>query len=334
MNAVDDLDVNALAAEWLRALRGRRTQRVLSRRLGYRSNIVYRWESQRCFPAASHVLGLIAELGGDVRLSLNRFYRRVPTWLETVDPASTSGVAVLLDDLRGKATLMELAARTGYSRFAIARWLKGRSEPTLPQFLRLLDKISHRLLDFIASFTDPELLPSAREAWRLLVAARQAAYDQPWSNAILRGLELDEYRALSHHEPGWLAARLGISPSMETQSFESLERSGQVHWTGTHFRPVKTGLVDTRTDPERARQLRAWWAKVAIERLQGGTPGLLAYNLSVISQADFKRIEQLQRAHYRQMVSIIAESLPGECVVLYGAQLVDLCSKGISENLS
>ena len=46
--------------------------------------------------------------------------------------------------------------------------------------------------------------------------------------------------------------------------------------------------------------------------------------MSTISRADYERIEQLQRAHYRKLVNIIAESEPGECVVLYAAQLLEL----------
>ena len=48
------------------------------------------------------------------------------------------------------------------------------------------------------------------------------------------------------------------------------------------------------------------------------------YNLSTVSRADLERLERLQRAYYREMVNIIAESGPAECVVLYAAQLLEL----------
>lgn len=41
------MDWDQLAAELVRALRGKTSQAQLSRRLGYRSNIVQRWESGR-----------------------------------------------------------------------------------------------------------------------------------------------------------------------------------------------------------------------------------------------------------------------------------------------
>jgi transcriptional regulator with XRE-family HTH domain len=318
------VDTQTLAAEWLRALRGRRSQVAFSRRFGYRSNIAYRWESGRCFPSATGTFQMLTALGVDVGARLADFYRATPAWLSNVDPCSLAGVARLLDDLRGEASFVELARRTGYSRFAIRRWLRGQADPTLPELLKLIEFTSRRLLDFVASFIEPERLPSASEAWRLLQGARQAAYEMPWSHAVLRALELDEYRALARHEPGWIARRLGIADELERASLEVLERSGQAQWSGTHYAPTRIQAVDTRADPARARALRAGWATVGVQRLAAGAPGLLAYNLGMVSRADLQRLEQLQRSYYRELVNIVAESRAAECVVLYSAQLLEL----------
>jgi transcriptional regulator with XRE-family HTH domain len=318
------LDVEALAREWLRALRGRRSQVAFSRRLGYRSNIAYRWESGRCFPSASGLFTLLRTIGVDVRAGLATFYRSSPPWLAAAELGSVTGVAQLLDDLRGEATLSELARRTGYSRHAVNRWVRGRADPTLPEFLSLIEQTTRRLLDFVSSFTDPSGLPSARDAWLALTSARRAAYDQPWSHAVLRALELDEYRRLPQHEAGWVARRLGISEQLERASVEVLERSGQIRWAGNRYQLTRIQSVDTRADPERARELRADWASVGVERLRAGAKGVLSYNLSMVSRADLERLEQLQRAYYRELVNIVADSGPAECVLLYSAQLLEL----------
>ncbi len=315
------VDVRALAADWLRSLRGRRSQVAFSRRFGYRSNIAYRWESARCFPSASGTLRMVSALGGDVGESISRFYRSTPPWLSEADPCTVVGVARLLQDLRGGATVVELSRRTGFSRFALTRWLNGKADPTLPELLTLIELFSRRMLDFIAAFTDPDALPTARTPWRLLQRARQAAYAEPWSHAVLRALELDEYQESRRHEPGWLARRLGISEALERASLDVLERSGQISLADGRYVPTEIQAIDTRADPERARELRARWASVGVERLRAGAEGLLSYNLGMVSRADMKRLEGLQRAHYRQLVNIIAESSPGECVVLYSAQL-------------
>ena len=92
---------------------------------------------------------------------------------------------------------------------------------------------------------DPQALPSARAAWRLLQGARQAAYEEPWSHAVLRALELDEYQALPAHEPGWIARRLGISEALERRSLDDLLGSGQAQPSGGRY--VPTGALRRRS---------------------------------------------------------------------------------------
>src|SRR3970282_797610 len=76
-----------------------------------------------------------------------------PRWLEGVDPASREGVARFLSLLRARIPIVDLAERSGRSRSPISRWLFGAAEPRLPDFLRLVEAASLRLLDFIALFT-------------------------------------------------------------------------------------------------------------------------------------------------------------------------------------
>src|SRR5688572_30547512 len=108
----------------------------LSRRLGYKTNILYIWEARRGAPTGVGFLELAAKVGVDVRRALEQFYRAPPPWLTEHDPLSVRGVAALLDDLRGATTLVETARKLRVSRFALARWLKGDAEPRLPDFLQ------------------------------------------------------------------------------------------------------------------------------------------------------------------------------------------------------
>lgn len=124
--------------------------------------------------------------------------------------------------------------------------------------------------------------------------------------------------------PSWIARRLGISPELEQSSLAVLERSGQARLSAGRYTPTRVQTVDTRADLLRARELRAGWASVGVERLRAGASGVLSYSLGTVSRADLQRLEQLQRAHYRKLVDVIAESAPGEHVVLYAAQLLEL----------
>src|SRR6476646_2952368 len=142
------------SAELVRALRGKRSQTAFSRRLGYRTNVVYTWEAGRGFPTAARMLQAAQRTGVEVDDALSRFYRTRPPWLDSVQPVSRDGIATLLSDLKGRTTILDLARASSCSRFAISRWLKGTAEPRLPDFLRMVEATSLRVLDFIAVFVD------------------------------------------------------------------------------------------------------------------------------------------------------------------------------------
>src|SRR5688500_20343654 len=101
------LDYGQLGAELIRALRGKRSQMALSRRLGYKTNVVYLWEAQKGAPTGVGFLRLAERVGVDVRQALEQFYRTPPPWLLEHEPVSVSGVAALLDDQIGRASCRE-----------------------------------------------------------------------------------------------------------------------------------------------------------------------------------------------------------------------------------
>jgi transcriptional regulator with XRE-family HTH domain len=264
------LDYEHLAAELLRALRGARSQEAFGRRMRCRANTIYTWESGRNFPTASRMLSAAALGGVDMEGAMLRFYGRRPAWLDSgdgqraCDPCSREGVRRLIDDLRGKTTAIALAARVGRTRFAVARWLKGKAEPRLPDFLRLVEATSLRMLDFVACLVDPAALPSVAEAYRNLEATRRAAYDAPWSQAFLRGLELSDYRSLPTHQPGWLAARLQLSRRQEAESLSLLQRAGQIRRTVQ----MHNGEIEVQSTPGSGTTFRLHLRQAA-EMFQG-----------------------------------------------------------------
>lgn len=326
------VDHGRLAAELIRSLRGKRSQMALSRRLGYSTNVVYLWEAQKGAPTAAAFFWVARKVGVNVEQALERFYRDPPPWMRQHDPASVEGVAALLRDLKGNATLVQTAASLRRSRYALSRWLDGEAEPRLPDFLQLLSATSLRLLDFVACFADPRQLPSVREPWSQLQRARRAAYDRPWSHAVLRALELSEYRELARHRPGWIAQRLGLSLEEEKHSLVVLRDTGQIEWVGSRWRVRGAMAIDTRRDPEAARRLKAWWFEVGTERYRGGAPGVFSYNLFGVSNADFERLQALQRAYFRELRSIVAQSEPVETVAVVNLQLFPLLGEAASRD--
>jgi transcriptional regulator with XRE-family HTH domain len=319
-------DFERMASELLRALRGERSQEAFARRLGCRSHAIYTWESGRNYPTAARAFFAAQRGGVDVSAALERFYRRPPAWLSAADFSSPASVARLLDDLRGKTPVAAIARATGRTRFAVARWLKGQAQPRLPDFLRLIEASSLRLLDFVACLVDPEQMPSIAPAYRDLESTRRAAYEMPWSHAFLRALELQAYKALPAHRPGWLADTLALDRSEEERSLALLEQSGQITLRDGRFVPTRVTTVDTRRDAQAARRLHQFFSLAAAQRLQQAPEGTTAsaYNLFGVSRVDLERLRELQRAYFREMRAIIADSEPVEAVVLANMQMVEL----------
>jgi hypothetical protein len=320
------MDFDRLASDWLRAIRGRRSQRAFSRRLGYRSNIAYRWESGVCFPTAREVFAMGERFGLPVEESASAFLASTPERPARVALTRSDGVAAFLTAARGDASIVDLAKRSGHSRFAISRWLKGDADPRLPEFLAVLEAATFRSLDFVGKLTDPLKLPSVADEWRALEAARNVAYDVPWSPAVLRVLELEDYTKQKRHRAGWIAARIGISPEEEALCLDALLAARQVRLERGRYVIDQTRTVDTRADPKRSREVRAHWIDVAKERLKRGVSGTFGYNVMSLSVADLERLRELHVAYFRDMQALVADS-PSECVVLFNTQLVRLDAK-------
>jgi transcriptional regulator with XRE-family HTH domain len=318
-----DMDFAAIAAEFLRVLRGKRSQGALCRRLKFRSNVVHQWERGRSFPTAARALWVASRLGVDVRQAFRQFYRVEPPWLAEVDPASPEGVAAFLRDLRGSTKVVDLARYSGKSRFVIARWLAGDTEPRLHDFFALLECCSLRLLDFLEQFVDVKALPSVRDAWSKLEVARRLAYDEPWSQAVLRALELRRYAELPAHQGGWIAQQIGVPRAVESRCLRRLAESGQIEWKDERWRVSNVMAVDLRRDPQAARRLRAWWLEQAAARAAAGQRGVM-YNVFGVSSADLQRVRDLQKDYLSELRAIVARSEPVEHVVLAADLLLDL----------
>ncbi len=320
-----EIDCVQLAREFLVALRGKRSQVAWSRRLGYKSNVAYTWEAGRRFPTIAETFRAVQRSGLDLRAHLEAFYgHETRQWLDDhPDLASIEATAAFMTDLKGRSSTTDLARRAGLSRYSVTRWLSGQTQPRLPDFFTLLDAASLRLVDFVTSFVPPEAVPSALPTFRRLEARRKGAGRYPWTQAILRALEVADYLALPEHEPGWIAERIGIPVEEEEACLSYLELTGQIERVRGRFRPA-TSAVDTRLQPSVGRQLKSHWARVGVERIDDGAPGQFSYNVFTCSAEDFERIRELHLGYYRALRQIVSESEPEEHVVVANIQLFKL----------
>ena len=213
--------VQAAASQFLRAVRGAFADRVCAR-LGYRGNPITDWENGRRSPTAGEVFRACERVGIDASTAFARFHPAPPP-----PPNSGSeGLCAWLVHARGSTPIGELAKRCGRSRFAVARWLSGEAQPRLPDFFALVDAITGRLHDLVAELVPIEAVPALLPRYRAATAAKRLAFEEPWTEAVLRVMETVAYQALPAHEDGFVAARLGIDRGHEQRCIEQLVAAG------------------------------------------------------------------------------------------------------------
>ncbi len=313
------------ASELLRAVRGKRSQVAFARRLGYRANPITDWENGRRFPTAAEALRAACRAGIDASAALGRFHAATPPGLAELTAGAPAEVAVWLSELRGSTPLGEIAERAGRSRFAVARWLRGEAEPRLPDFLRLIDAITGRLPDLVAELVPIDQVPSLFVRHRTAAAAKRLAFEEPWTEAVLRLLETSAYRALPQHDETWIARQLAIEPEAVARCVQRLLAAGIVEKDGQHYGVAGALTVDTRSDPEALRALLAHWCDVALARHpRARSSDLFAYNVFSVTHADLARVRELLRSTYRELRAIVAASEPSETAAIVNLQLVEL----------
>jgi DNA-binding transcriptional regulator YiaG len=314
------MDYEAVSRELVRALRGKRSQAAMRRRLRRSSNVLHAWETGSRYPRASDFVQLLQTSGRSPLVVLNGF---APCRGAAPRALVTSWLNGLLRD----RSQTELSRQLSVNRNTVARWLAGETEPRLPQLLELVELTTQRLLDLLSELAEPGVLRSVAAAQADLQRQRGLAYSQPWAHAVLRALELDEYRALPQHEVGFVARRVGITLDEEEACLSALLRAKQIRRHRGRFRVARVLAVDTREDPAGNLALKRHWFGVASRRLeQHGIPeqGLASYNLFAIAESDYERVRQAHLDYYERVRAIVAASKQPSRVVLITIGLLPL----------
>jgi hypothetical protein len=188
----------------------------------------------------------------------------------------------------------------------------------LPEFLALVEALTGRVSELLAEFVPidaiPELLPDHLQR----ESARRVAYDEPWTEAILRVLETIAYQSLPAHRPGYVAEQLNIATDIEKRCLEKLEQCGIVRREGERYMVASSLNVDTGAVP----MLKIHWSNVASHRiLSPSADDLFAYNVISVSEVDLHRIRELLRSTFREIRVITAGSSTSERVALINLQL-------------
>lgn len=314
------MDYELAARELVRALRGTRSQAATARRLKRTSNVLHAWEVGTRYPRASDLLKLLQLSGHAPQPLLSRF---APCSGGTPRQMLASWLAALARNRPAS----ELARELGVNRNTVARWLEGDTEPRLPQLLAFVQVTTQRVLELLTAMADARALPGIAAAHADLRQQRELAYAVPWTHAVLRALELEQYRALPRHQPGFVAACTGLSLEEEERCLAALLACKQIRRRSGRYVVRRVLSVDTREDPARNLALKQHWFEVgaSLLRRQGIVAGGLAsYNLFAISERDFARVRQAHLDYYERLRGIVAESREPSRVVLATVGLLPL----------
>jgi transcriptional regulator with XRE-family HTH domain len=315
-------DYDEISRELLRAVRGRRSQRVFSKRLGYRTNVASRWESGARYPIASRLFGSAIELGVPVRARLDAFDSRIASI--RARPDSPRFVHELLALLAGDRSRAEIARAAEMNRLAVSRFLRGVTEPRVPALLAMIEALTGRLDSFIGVFVDPLALPTLHRRWQEHDAWRKAAYEIPLSEAIVAHLESDAYVALPAHVPGWIASRAGIPIAVEREAIEWLARARVIERRRGKWVARPNRDVDTRGDRAAFDKLARFWLAESSRRIGREPHGLCGYIVFSASEAALAGVVEIYRRAYIEARTILTESEGSERVALLTTAFVPL----------
>jgi transcriptional regulator with XRE-family HTH domain len=323
------MDYATLSASLIECVRGAMSQEHLSRRLGFASNVLYLWERQRRLPTVGTFFRMAALRRWPFRDGLRGFAGPAAVTREAGRRSSSEAVDVpaLLKSLAGDHTTLELSRVTGFDRATLARWLSGKTEPRLPDFLEYLEKTTLRLLDFVALFTDPGELEVTQAAHEEHRKRQRLAYEHPWSNAVLHALELSDYREQPRHRASVLAERLGLGVEEVEAHLDRLFDARLIEKREGRWCPARVLSVDTRSDFAANRRLKRHWASVAAQRLERYRPehqSLFSYNVFPIAQADLVRLRELHLEYYQRVRTLVANASGADHVVVMNVQLCTL----------
>jgi AraC-like DNA-binding protein len=314
-----DSDIYAAAArELTRAVRGKRSQVVLSRRLGYRGNPITDWEAGRSYPDVLEVLKAARLARLPVKAAFERFHAAPAPQPED----GARGLAAWLDSMRGATTLATLAERMGCSRYTVRRWFSAETQVKLPAFLQLIDIMAGRAQDWVAELVEIEQVPALRERFARVNLAKQLAFELPWSEAILRVLETTTYQRHPAAGAAFVSEWLGLEIEEVQHALTQMAAAGVIRDTGNAYTVVGTISVDTRARPDGLRQLRQHWLSALAQRSGSAHPeDWGGYNVISVSAADLAWIKERLQSLYRELRARVAASEPPEEVALVLLQL-------------
>jgi len=292
---------------------------AFSRLLGFRSNIAAAWEGGHRAPAVHTFFAACQRVGVDLGASMVRFHPLVASAFEPTAPAAW------LRELRGDATTAQIADALQVSESRIRRWMAGRAQPRLETFLALVDALTGRAAELVASWVDIEAVPELSDRVRAVQAARRLAIDRPWSAAIR--VLVGTHRPQAEPAAESLARLLGLPEDDVRYCLDVMLGAGIIVVLDGRLCPSDAVTVDLGTrdiTPDEQLRLRSHWARAAGERAGRHPDDAIGYSVVAVGRDELAAIQETYRRANRRVRSIVAACEEREVAALLVTQVLVL----------
>jgi hypothetical protein len=313
------MNYSKLRQEVLCALRGKFSQSIVSKRLGFNFNQVYRWENSR---TKMSWLDFV-DFAETCRRDLHRPFHHTLGY-----KGSIRNSQALIQFLFGTDSATKIANKSGRPQRLTRNWMSGKSIPSFEDILEFIDRFQICLPEVVGTLTDISQIPSLKSVYEKLKLQKDLIYQYPQADALLAALLTEEYQALPKHQSGVLARFCGLSMNEEIQVLTAMEQVGLVMRENELFKPSHTP-IDTQGNYRGSIQLRKYWAKRFLAFLDHFHPpqprSLTGYYLFALSDEAEKEINQ---AYYdflaKAKTLFTSDTGSRKRVKLVSAQVLDL----------
>lgn len=311
------------AREMVRSLRGSRSARAFSAMLGFKSDVVSRWESGARDVLAADVFRAVALDGNSPWERVKRFDRLLGAAVEKHHGDDHERIAALLRTLCEHRTTASIADALGFSSRSADRLLTGEFKVRMSTLLLLVEEVSGRSVDFVLTMLDGQMSPTLHTWTEQRRAQQRASVEVPLAEAVLALMRSERWKDRAVDDAQWLAERLLFPVEEMRRTLDALVERGVVAKEGARHEPKAVSHVDIRAVDEGQETAKYWFREAGRRAALAPAPhlGWLVYGTS---QANSRRIYATMRRAYQEVLDILREGAPSERVELLALGLFPL----------
>lgn len=221
------LNFSDVSRDFLRELRGSRSQREVSAKMGYQFNQVGKWEAGfkqfkwSDFFNVCQVLGVAWE---------TQFRDMFWTFQGEFNPASS---------YREIARSLVSSVYGARAQTSVDQTIRPRynSNPSFSQVLQELDRQPGRLINFLTLFVNVKKIPTLLGRYREFEMSLDLISQEPRCVLINAALQIAEYQALSHHCDLTLSRHSCLDPESLKNLLNLMTALGLVRFDGCKYYP-------------------------------------------------------------------------------------------------